>query len=107
LTDLGIWPIVGPQGSIMQEVIVIEAGRGERNYWLDPWSGDNASCRGIPSVRYKKQTVISCSRLSFGPLLTHWWSLQEYRRGPSFWRGWARLPTVWPIVRIWLARSTF
>jgi hypothetical protein len=55
----------------MQEVIVIEAGRRERNYWLDLWSGDNASCLDIPSVRHKKQTVIVCSGLSFGPLLTH------------------------------------
>jgi hypothetical protein len=59
----------------MQEVIVIEGGRRERNYWLDLWSGDNASCsgcsHGIPSVRYKKQTVIACSRPSFRPFLAH------------------------------------
>src|SRR5260221_12024406 len=56
----------------MQDVIVIEAGRRERNYWLDLWRYRElfrvlAWCD--PSVRYK-QTVIGLLWALIRPFLT-------------------------------------
>ena len=57
----------------MEDVVIIEAGKGERHYWLDLWRYRELfrvlACGEILSVRYK-QTVIGVLWALIRPFLT-------------------------------------